>query len=134
MLRSTSALVATRSRYIRETCRFLIPKIASPESLAQSSEKFVGKRRRGLKTRRLFSEDGADSLSIELQSESVFFRKFADLFLPAFLVYRPQARQVFLVNDAVRPLKFTFDVIGKRFRNKIIGANPGFGWTSFAFL
>jgi hypothetical protein len=63
-----------------------------------------------------------------LQSESVFFRKFSDLFLAVYLLYRPQAHQVFLVNNAVRILQLTLDVIGKRFRNDKIDANPVFGW------
>jgi len=48
-------------------------------------------------------EYGAHSLSIEPQVESVFRRKLDDLFFSIFLVYRPNAFQVLLVNQAVLP-------------------------------
>src|SRR5262249_8451602 len=53
--------------------------------------------------RRPFVEYGAHSLAIEPETESVFLRKFRDLFFPIFLVYRPDAFQVLFVNHAVPP-------------------------------
>ena len=52
---------------------------------------------------RPFIEDGAHSLAIEPQMKPVFRRKLGDLFLSIFLVYRPNASQVLLVNQAVLP-------------------------------
>ena len=45
----------------------------------------------------------AHSLSIEPQTESVFLRKLSDLFFPIFLVYRPNAFQLPVLNQAVLP-------------------------------
>ena len=50
-----------------------------------------------------FLEYGAHSLAIEPQMEPVILRKLDDLFFSIFLVYRPNAFQVLLVNQAVLP-------------------------------
>ena len=52
---------------------------------------------------RPFVEYGAHSLAIEPQTEPVFRRKLGDLVFSSFLVYRPNAFQVLLVNQAVLP-------------------------------
>ena len=52
---------------------------------------------------RPFVEYGVHSLAIEPQTEPVFPRKLGDLFFSIFLVYRPNAFQVLLVNQAVLP-------------------------------
>src|SRR5260370_33255353 len=49
-------------------------------------------------------EDGAQSLAIEPQTESVFRRKLRDLCLSIFLVWRPETFQFVLVNSAVLPI------------------------------
>jgi hypothetical protein len=53
--------------------------------------------------RRPFVEDGAHSLLIESQTESIFLRKLGYLFFSILLVYRPNLLQVLLVNPAVLP-------------------------------
>ena len=53
--------------------------------------------------RRPFVEDGAKSLLIEPQTESVFVRELGNLFFSIFLVYRPKAFQVLVVNYASPP-------------------------------
>src|SRR5262245_22288025 len=50
-----------------------------------------------------FIEDGAHSLAIESQTESVLRRKLGDFFFPVFLVYRPNAFQVLVANHAMPP-------------------------------
>jgi hypothetical protein len=67
--------------------------------------------------RRPFIEDGAQSLAIESETESVFLCKLADLCFPIFLVRRPQPLQVLLVNRAVLPLAMhlAFDLSRERF-------------------
>jgi hypothetical protein len=67
--------------------------------------------------RRPFIEDGAQSLAIESETESVFLCKLRDLCFPIFLVHRPQPFQVLLVNRAVLPLAMhlAFDLSRKRF-------------------
>ena len=52
---------------------------------------------------RPFLEYRAHSLAIEPQMEPVFRRKLGDLFFSIVLVYRPNAFQVLLVNQAVLP-------------------------------
>ena len=52
---------------------------------------------------RPFLEYGTHSLAIEPQTEPVFRSKLGDLFFSIFLVYRPNAFQVLLVNQAVLP-------------------------------
>ena len=52
---------------------------------------------------RPFLEYGAHSPAIEPQMEPVFRCKLGDLFFSIFLVYRPNALQVLLVNQAVLP-------------------------------
>src|SRR6266487_634916 len=51
-----------------------------------------------------FVEDGAQSLAIEPQTESVFLRKLGVLCLAIFVVNRPEAFQFVLVNSAVSQL------------------------------
>jgi hypothetical protein len=67
--------------------------------------------------RRPFIEDGAQSLAIESETESVFLCKLGDLCFPIFLVRRPQPLQVLLVNRAVLPLAMhlAFDLSRERF-------------------
>jgi hypothetical protein len=75
--------------------------------------------------RRPFIEDGAQSLAIESETESVFLCKLCDLCFPIFLVRRPQPLQVFLVNRAgsrnVLPLAMhlAFDLSRERFHRSI---------------
>jgi len=52
---------------------------------------------------RPFLEYGAHSLAIEPQMKPVFRSKLGDPFFSIFLVYRPNAFQVLLVNQAVLP-------------------------------
>ena len=61
---------------------------------------------------RPFLEYGAHSLAIEPQMEPVFRRKLGDPFFSIFLVYRPNAFQVLLVNQAVPPhaMHLSFDL------------------------
>jgi len=61
---------------------------------------------------RPFVEESAQSLLIEPQTESVFLRKFRDLFFSILLVSRPDAFQVLFVNQAVPPFAFhlSFDL------------------------
>jgi hypothetical protein len=64
-----------------------------------------------------FIEDGAQSLVIEPQTESVFLRKLGDLCLSIFLVWRPETLQFVLVNSAMLPsanLQFVLDSARKR--------------------
>ncbi len=66
---------------------------------------------------RPFVEDGAQSLAIEPQTESVFLRKLRDLCLSIFFVWRPETFQFVLVNGAVLPfanLQFVLDSARKR--------------------
>ena len=67
--------------------------------------------------RRPFIEDGAQSLAIESETESVFLCKSRDFCFPIFLVHRPQPFQVLLVNRAVLPLAMhpAFDLSRERF-------------------
>ena len=51
-----------------------------------------------------FIEDGAQSLAIEPETESVFLGKLRDLCLSIFLVWRPETLQFVLVNSAMLPL------------------------------
>jgi hypothetical protein len=66
---------------------------------------------------RPFIEDGAQSLAIESETESVFLCKLGDLCFPIFLVQRPQPLQILLVNRAVLPLAMhlAFDLSRERF-------------------
>ena len=61
---------------------------------------------------RPFVEESAQSLLIEPETESVFLRKFRDLFFSILLVSRPDAFQVLFVNHAVPPFAFhlSFDL------------------------
>ena len=64
-----------------------------------------------------FAKDGAQSLAIKLETESIFHRKLRDLCLSIFLVWRPEAFQFVLVNSAVLPfanLQFVLDSARKR--------------------
>jgi hypothetical protein len=73
--------------------------------------------------RRPFIEDGAQSLAIESETESIFLCKLCDLCFPIFLVRRPQPFQVLLVNRAVLPLAamhVAFDLSRHRFTNLVI--------------
>ena len=68
--------------------------------------------------RRPFIEEGAQSLTIESETEFVFLCKLRDLCFPIFLVRRPQPLQVLLVNRAVHPLAamhLAFDLSRERF-------------------
>ena len=63
--------------------------------------------------RRPFVEDGAHSLPVEPETESIFFRKLSDLCFALRLVLRPEAFQLMLVNSAVLPfanLQLAFDL------------------------
>jgi hypothetical protein len=66
---------------------------------------------------RPFIEDGAQSLAIESETESIFLCKKGDLCFPIFLVRRPHPFQVLLVNRAVLPLAMhlAFDLSRERF-------------------
>jgi hypothetical protein len=68
-------------------------------------------------SRRPFIEDGAQSLAIESETESVFLCKLRDLCFPIFLAHWPQPLQVILVNRAVLPLAMhlALDLSGERF-------------------
>ena len=64
-----------------------------------------------------FVEDGAQSLAIEPQTESVFLRKLGHLCLSIFVVWRPETLQFVLVNSAMLPLanlQFVLDSARKR--------------------
>ena len=67
--------------------------------------------------RRAFIEDGAQSLAIESETESIFLCKLGDLCFPIFLVRWPQPFQVLLVNRAMLPLAMhlAFDLSRHRF-------------------
>jgi len=67
---------------------------------------------------RPFVEDGAHSLAVEPQTESIFLRKLGDFCLSVFLVQWPDAFQVSLVNSAMRPrfaMHLAFDLFRERF-------------------
>ena len=53
--------------------------------------------------RRPFIEEGARSLIVESQPESVLFRKFGNLPFSILIVYCPEALQVRLMNSGVFP-------------------------------
>jgi hypothetical protein len=66
-------------------------------------------------------EDGAQSLAIESETESVFLCKLCDLCFPIFLVPRPQPFQVLLVNRTVLPLAMhlVFDLSCEHFHRSV---------------
>jgi hypothetical protein len=51
-----------------------------------------------------FVENGANSLAIEPQTESILRCKSRNLYLPIFVIQWPKAFQVLLVNRAVRAI------------------------------
>jgi hypothetical protein len=56
-----------------------------------------------LGNRQPFIEEGARSLTVESQPESVLFRKFGNLPFSTLIVYWPDALQVRLMNSGVPP-------------------------------
>jgi hypothetical protein len=63
-------------------------------------------------------EDGAHSLVVESQSESVLFGKFRHVCFSMFCMQRPQTLQFFLVHSAVLPcpvLQFSFNSLCEHF-------------------
>jgi hypothetical protein len=68
--------------------------------------------------RRPFVEDGAHSLLVKPQPESVFLRKFGDFCLSVFLVQGPDAFEVPVVNSAMLPrfaMHLAFNLSRERF-------------------
>src|SRR5437899_13025243 len=75
--------------------------------------------------RGLFAEDGAQSLAVIQESESIFHCKTGDLCFALFLLQRPEALQFTLINSTVLPfaaLQFVFDLMRERFH---IGSEMG---------